>query len=85
MRTRTHAHTSVAVKAPGDYATRTTWRPLHHFEDAVGVSRETSLLIVSGQVDGDRIMPRFFEEGHDPMPVPRNAPGTGNEHEVSHP
>jgi hypothetical protein len=42
-------------------------------EDAISVGRETGSVVVAVQVDRDRHVPRFFEEGHDPMPVPRHA------------
>jgi hypothetical protein len=53
-------------------------------EDAVGIGREASVLVVTRQVDRDRLVLRFFEEAHDTMPVPSDTAGARNENEGGH-
>jgi hypothetical protein len=53
--------------------TRITSRVPIALNDAFGVDRQPRSRVVTGQVDGDRLMLRLFEERHDPMPVPLNT------------
>jgi hypothetical protein len=54
------------------------------FEDAVRIGGESRLLVVSGEINGEGIVPRAFQERHDPMPVPCDATGARNENERLH-
>jgi hypothetical protein len=54
-------------------------------EDAVGIGREAGVLVVTRQVDRNRLVLRFFEKTHDTMPVPRDAAGARNKNEGGHP
>ena len=58
--------------------------PPYRLDDAIRVGREACLLVVSGQVDRDRVVPGLFEERHDTMPVPCDTAGTRNENEACH-
>jgi hypothetical protein len=54
-------------------------------EDAVGICREAGVLVVTRQVDRNRLVLRFFEKGHDAMPVPSDTAGARDENEGGHP
>jgi hypothetical protein len=83
MPTGARAQTSGAVKPPSDCDEDEVARP-DRLEDAVGIGREASVLVVTRQVDRDRLVLRFFEEAHDTMPVPSDTAGARNENEDGH-
>src|SRR5215471_5961106 len=55
-----------------------------NLDHPVCVRGQTETLIVSRQVDRDRVMPGPFEQRHYTMPVPSNTTSTRNENKVSH-
>jgi hypothetical protein len=48
------------------------------FDDAIGVGRKPSLLVIAGQIDGNHVMLGLFKERHDTVPVPCNTACTRN-------
>ena len=46
------------------------------------VLRQPGALVVAGQVDGDRLVSRVLEQRDEPMSVPGDAAGAGDQHEA---
>lgn len=85
MRTGTCAQTSGAVKPTERLRDEDDVARPDPLEDVVGIGREAGVLVVTRQIDRNRLVLRVFEKAHDAMPVPSDTAGARYENEGGHP